>query len=101
MSAATQSKVQINGDWTIGGVGQQLDLLSHLSLQDCSDCVAIDCSGVQEIDLSGLQLLYVWLHCIRLRGIQPSLCNVPDGMMSSLARLGMADNFDCNASASA
>lgn len=98
VSAAT---MQLNGDWTIAGVGQQLSTISCLPFQEDTGTVAIDCSGIDQIDLSGLQLLHVWFHCIRLRGLQPSLCNVPDAMMTSLARLGMADNFTCDRSVTA
>lgn len=96
-SSGTQS-TKLIGDWTIEGVGQQLHQLNDLPICngaiDSGSTVAIDCAGIERIDMSGLQLLYVWIQCIRLRGFQPSLCNIPEKMMSSLACLGMADNFE-------
>jgi ABC-type transporter Mla MlaB component len=56
------------------------------------EVITVDCSGIEGIDINGLQLLFVWLHCIRLHGMSPQLENIPGWMMSSMIKLGLHQN---------
>lgn len=56
--------------------------------------VVVDCSGIRGIDHNGFQLLYVWLHCIQLRGMHPELVNMPGCMREAQERLGIKQLFE-------
>ena len=75
----------LNGDWTINGVVRQIAPLVELS--NCWDCsyptVDIDCSGIEGIDSCGFQLLYTWMHCLEIKGIESKLVNLPAGARDS------------------
>jgi anti-anti-sigma regulatory factor len=88
---------RLSGDWTIAGVGQQVASLTEFRIEGTGPdtTVAIDCSGIDGIDLSGFQLLFVWLHCIRLRGLRPELVNMPDWMSTAKERQGLNRLFEC------
>ena len=81
----------LSGDWTIAGVVQQVALLTEFQAAESAPgaTVVIDCSGIDEIDLSGFQLIFAWLHCIRIKGLQHELINVPDWMRDGQRRLGI------------
>lgn len=40
----------------------------------------IDCEQIRAADITGLQILYVWLQCARIRGVEPQLVNLPDAL---------------------
>jgi ABC-type transporter Mla MlaB component len=87
---------KIGGDWSIAGIALQAKPLTELSnrCHEATRTVALDCGDIKSIDLSGFQLLYVWMHCLHLKGLQPKLVNVPDFMRESQRRLGIAPLFD-------
>ena len=95
-NAATVHEAHLSGDWTIAGVGQQVASLTEFRINgaDSGATVAIDCSGINGIDLSGFQLLFVWLHCIRLRGMRVELVNMPDWMQEARQQQGLAHSID-------
>jgi ABC-type transporter Mla MlaB component len=72
---------RLEGDWTLSGVTRNLDSLA-LSLQQLESGsgkkLRIDCGQMEEADISGLQLLNVWMQCVRFRGVEPTLVNVPE-----------------------
>jgi ABC-type transporter Mla MlaB component len=84
MIRMTGTNAHLAGDWTLGSATRNLSLLSR-SLQqfepgsDHSMC--IDCGEIKRVDMSGMQLLNVWLHCLRLRGVEPTLVNVPENFV--------------------
>jgi ABC-type transporter Mla MlaB component len=94
---ATGAAAHLSGDWTIAGVGQQVASLTAFRIDDAGPgaTIAIDCSGIDGIDLSGFQLLFVWLHCIQLRGLRPELVNMPEWMSAAQERQGLATLFTC------
>lgn len=96
MSKTSISTTHLNGDWTIGGIVQQLPRLTKFQFYtDREDAtIAIDCSGIKEIDLHGFELLYVWLHCIKLRGLRTELVNIPDWMREAQMRMGVNHAFE-------
>jgi len=91
MTTKTTDKIlNLSGDWTLSGVVSQIDLMSH-SLQKITTSrhksFHIDCAKIDNIDLSGVQLLYVWLECARMRGIEPIFVNVPEKIRHKLCRI--------------
>lgn len=86
----------LSGDWTIAGVVQQMALLTEFQTVKASPeaTVVIDCSGIDEIDLSGFQLIYTWLHCIRMKGLRHELVNVPDWMEDAQRLLGITQALE-------
>jgi ABC-type transporter Mla MlaB component len=73
--------VHLDGDWTLAGVTQSaIDSLA-VALQQLGTVGArrldVDCRQVNAIDTTGQQILYVWLQCLRLRGVEPQLVSFP------------------------
>lgn len=81
------SEARLEGDWTLTGVTSNLDSLAQ-SLQQLEPRseknLRIDCGQIKDADISGLQLLNVWIQCIRFRGIEPILVNVPERLRHSM-----------------
>ncbi len=86
----------LEGDWTMTGVAENIESLV-LSLNQIEaigeKSFQINCEQIEEADTSGLQLLNVWVECARLRGIEPQLVNVTDGMLRSINELGFSQLF--------
>lgn len=82
---------KISGDWSIGGIGNQVRRLKvfHIGEAPPGSVVHIDCSSVEDIDYCGFQLLYVWCHFIKEKGLQSQLVNIPERMRTEQARLGL------------
>lgn len=81
---------RLTGDWTIMGVVRQATRLTQSEINDGYPAtVVVDCSGIDDIDMNGFELLYFWLHCIRLRGLRPVLKNIPECMRVAQQRLGI------------
>lgn len=87
--------VKLSGAWNISGVVHQMESLStwhhRESVQDTS--FRIDCSEISSVDMSGLQLLHVWMQCVRFRGVTPELVNLPNGMRHTIKQLGLENCF--------
>jgi ABC-type transporter Mla MlaB component len=70
----------LEGDWTLTEVTRNLYALS-LSLQQFepgnNHYIRINCREIKQVDVSGMQFLSVWLQCVRFRGVEPTLVNVP------------------------
>jgi anti-anti-sigma regulatory factor len=82
----------LKGDWTINGVTKgKIDSLAF-ALQDISSGegigLLVDCGHITSIDTTGHQLIYVWVQCARLRGVEPELVNLPDSLRQRLQSLG-------------
>ena len=95
-NASCTAAAHLRGDWTIAGVGRQVSLLKELPMEYTvpDTTIAIDCSGIDSIDLSGFQLILVWFHCIRLRGLRPELVNMPEWMREAQERQGLSVLFE-------
>lgn len=50
--------------------------------------LSIDCAYLENIDSSGAQFLDIWLQCLKLRGIDHEIINVPEKQLQSFERLG-------------
>lgn len=53
----------------------------------------IDCGRVRDVDISSLQMLYVWMQCARIRGVESVLVNLPDMLHATLRKFGMENCF--------
>jgi len=88
--------VHLEGDWTMSGVADNLDslvlILNRLESEGEKN-IQINCAQIEETDTSGLQLLYVWMECARLRGIEPKLVNVTGHMQRAIRELGFSQSF--------
>ena len=56
----------------------------------------IDCKQIDTIDMSGLQLLHVWVQCVRARGVKTQLINLSESMQQTIRRLGLGQCFTDN-----
>jgi anti-anti-sigma regulatory factor len=87
----------IEGDLTYSGVTFNTINLLAASLQLIDSVenknIRIDCERIRTADVSGLQLLYVWMQCARLRGVEPALVNISDSLRRNIKRMGFEDCF--------
>jgi anti-anti-sigma regulatory factor len=86
----------LEGDWTMTGVADNIvSLIVSLNRMESEGekNLQINCEQIEETDTSGLQLLNVWVECARLRGIEPKLVNVTDGMRRAICELGFSQSF--------
>lgn len=90
----TASGATMDGDWTLAGAARNLDslagLLHKIHAGDGRN-LCIDCRNVSKADASGLQVLHVWLECARMRGVEPTLINVPERLLSAMQ--GLSQHF--------
>jgi anti-anti-sigma regulatory factor len=89
------TEIKLSGHWDLSGVVHQIDSLSTLLQMETGQekLCRIDCSGINSYDMSGLQLLYVWLQCVSIRGVKPELFNMPEHMKQSINQLGFEKCF--------
>lgn len=95
--------VKLSGSWDLSGVVMQIESLSTLNQLESGleKYFSVDCGGIDNVDMSGLQLLHVWMQCVRLRGGEPELVNLPETMRRAIRRLGLENcfaNFSAEAS---
>jgi anti-anti-sigma regulatory factor len=98
MTICTDGSVAfIEGDLTHSGVTLNMINLLAASLQKIESGgdknIRIDCERIRTADVSGLQLLYVWMQCARLRGVEPALVNLSDSLRQNIKRMGFEDCF--------
>ena len=81
------TEAQLSGDWTIHGLTGNIESLT-ISLQEMEQTQAknlnIDCGQIEKADICGFELLYLWMQCVRFRGVEPTLVNVPKGMSQAM-----------------
>lgn len=89
------TRVTLWGNWKLSSVIRQIESLSALRLLESGrpERYSIDCARIGRIDREGLQVLHVWMQCVRLRGLKPELINLPAGMLESIKRLGLERCF--------
>jgi len=96
------AEARLEGDWTLGTVARNLDDLSH-SLQQLDQIhdkkLRVDCGRITNADMSGLQLLNVWMLCVTIRGMQPTLVNVPHKIRQDMQQLPFKQFFSAAVSA--
>jgi ABC-type transporter Mla MlaB component len=69
---------QLQGDLTDSGVTQRCivalaDFLRQIESSERK--IRIDCGKILRADLNGLRVLYTWMQCARLRGVELELIN--------------------------
>lgn len=83
----TGTEAHLEGDWTLTEATRNLESLAN-SLQQMEPGseknLRIDCGRINEADIGGLQLLNVWIQCVKFRGIEPTLVNVPKRLQHSM-----------------
>src|ERR1039457_5748535 len=83
---------QLQGNWTLPEMTERNINSLVVSLDQagsgCEKNLMIDCKHIEKIDASGLQLLFIWLHCFRLLGVEPELVNLADDLQKSLQVVG-------------
>ncbi|BCS53967.1 lipid asymmetry maintenance protein MlaB [Geobacter sp. SVR] len=99
MKMKEEISTHLEGDWTISTITQRANSLMEFSTQQSEVVlqglvVNIDCSGIEKIDVSGLQLLYVWLQCMNLKGFRTKLTNISAAMREMLVRMGLHTIFE-------
>lgn len=98
MKISTKDSVaHLSGHLTLSGITHNIITSLALSLQQLASLgkkqIRIDCRRIYSADTSGLQLLYVWMQCARLRGVEPELINLPGNLIQTIQRLGLGDCF--------
>ena len=92
----TDSRHQLSGNWPATGAMNQVDSLSH-SLHDLTaaskERIHIDCGCIDYIAMNGLQLLHVWMECVRIGGMEAQFLNLTDSMRQTIERLGLGHCF--------
>lgn len=81
------------GDWNMEGAVRHIDSLSNVLQQigyQEKKMLKVDCGEIVSVDYSGLQLLKVWLQCVRFRGLEPILVNISEGLKRVLLVTGFA-----------
>ena len=94
-TSGSTTGIALSGHWNLSGLVQQIEslpVLHHLE-SGREDLYRIDCSGISSVDMSGLQLLYVWMQCVGMRGAKPALINLPAGMQQTIKTLGLENCF--------
>lgn len=91
----SEKGIKLSGHWNLSGVVQQVkSLLSlHHLKSDMENRYQVDCSEIRSMDRNGLQLLYVWMQCINMRGIKAELVNLPIEMRKTIKKLGLENCF--------
>lgn len=90
----------LRGDLTHSGV--TLNIVNSLAalLQKIESkhekIIRIDCKKIRTVDSCGLQLLYVWMQCAKLRGVESELVNLPDIMHQTVRVMGLEQSFTGN-----
>ncbi len=87
----------LQGDLTHSGVTDNIISTLAVSLQKIESIgeknIRIDCGRVRAADFSGLQLLYVWMQCVRFRGVEPELVNLSDSLQQTMRGMGLGHCF--------
>ncbi|MRR54080.1 MAG: hypothetical protein EG822_06155 [Deltaproteobacteria bacterium] len=94
-NSASLPEINLSGHWNVSEVVHQIKSLPSLCelVSGADACFRIDCSKIRSIDMRGLQVLYVWMQCVSLRGFTSELINVPKGMHQTIKRLGLEKCF--------
>jgi ABC-type transporter Mla MlaB component len=95
---STGTVAYLYGDLTHSGATDNISTSLAISLQKIESKggknIRIDCGKIRSADISGLQLLYVWMHCARFRGVEPELFNLPDCLEQTMRKMGLRHCFD-------
>ncbi len=78
----------LQGDLTYAGMTRtnielMVAALSRIESESW-DKIRINCEKVHTVDNNGLQLLGVWMQCVRFMGVEPELYNIPDNLQQAI-----------------
>jgi anti-anti-sigma regulatory factor len=97
MKKNSKGVAYLHGNLTHIGVTNNIIHSLAVSLQKVESVgeksMHIDCGKISSADFSGLQLLYVWMHCARFRGVEPKLVNLSTGLQQSIQNMGIGHCF--------
>lgn len=98
MNISMNGKVgHLQGDLTHSGMTHGcIDSLTRFLQQMASEgekCIRIDCGRIRRADVGGLRLLYVWMQCARLRGVELELVNLSDCLRQVMRNFGLGHGF--------
>lgn len=86
----TEAAAQLYGHWVqpniLDGVGI-LDATLQQVVTAGTGQLQIDCERIEGIDRGGLELLYTWIECARLCGVEPVLTGLPEHLQQTMACL--------------
>jgi anti-anti-sigma regulatory factor len=77
---------------THGSISSLADSL-HLIASGHEKNLRIDCGRIHAADMGGLQLLYVWMQCARIRGVEPVLFNLSASLQHAMRMTGLEHCF--------
>jgi ABC-type transporter Mla MlaB component len=87
----------LRGDLTHSGVTNNIVNTLAASLQKLGSGgeknFHIDCGKVLSADISGLQLLHAWMQCVKFRGVEAKLVNLPERLRQDIQRLELGHCF--------
>ena len=83
--------VHLEGKWILTEMTcSDINALAGTFEQIGSGCVKslrIDCERVIEVDANGVQLLNIWLQCLRFLDVEPELVNVPGNLQGFFQKI--------------
>lgn len=85
-------KAHLEGDWTITGAeenSQSLLLFLNQIETGGPKQLSVECGQIFKTDRCGLQLLNVWLLCLRLRGVEPKLVHMTEQLSLAIRQFGL------------
>jgi ABC-type transporter Mla MlaB component len=87
----------LKGDLTQSGVIYNIINLLAVSLLKIvsggDKKIRIDCEKIRKTDNSGLLMLYVWMQSARIRGVEPELINLSNGLRQAIQKMGLEQHF--------
>ncbi len=90
----------LTGDWRLASltkdnINSLASLLKQLDREDIKS-LQLDCEFISTIDAPGLQLIKVWMQCMRIRGTEPELINPPKNMKQHFKSAGISYKSSSN-----
>jgi anti-anti-sigma regulatory factor len=80
------------GNWTLKDMTSSTIESLIVSLEKLEpgygNYLRIDFNQITEVDGFGQQFLYIWFQCLKFRGIEPELFNLPAGLRKTFKKLG-------------
>jgi len=93
----TGTVAHLHGDLTHSGATDNIVHTLAASLQqlgsDGGKSFHIDCGEILSADIGGLRLLSVWMQCVKFRGVEAKLVNLPKRLQQEIERLEPGDCF--------
>lgn len=92
-------RISLEGDWSMGGITQQFQVLLHLVSQLTDSAASstspeLDLKGITELDASGCQLLSAFVGNLRQQGIVPLCDVVNEPVCDKIRRMGFDQEVD-------